>query len=129
MTMVCVQVYGNDVAVGFAGSQGNFELNVFNPVMIVNFLQSTRLLQDACRSFREHCIEGLIANEDTIARHLAESLMVVTALAPYIGYDKAAAIAKKANHEKKNLRETALELGVSPADFDRYVVPADMTHP
>ncbi len=129
MTMVCVQVYGNDVAVGFAGSQGNFELNVFNPVMIVNFLQSTRLLQDACRSFREHCIEGLIANEDTIARHLAESLMVVTALAPYIGYDKAAAIAKKANHEKKNLRETALELGVSAADFDRYVVPVDMTHP
>jgi fumarate hydratase, class II len=129
MTMVCVQVYGNDVAVGFAGSQGNFELNVFNPVMIVNFLQSTRLLHDACRSFREHCIEGLVANEDTIARQLAESLMVVTALAPYIGYDKAAAIAKKANHEKKNLRETALELGVSAADFDRYVVPAEMTHP
>jgi fumarate hydratase, class II len=129
MTMVCVQVYGNDVAIGFAGSQGNFELNVFNPVMIVNFLQSTRLLHDACRSFREHCIEGLTANEDTIARHLAESLMVVTALAPHIGYDKAAAIAKKANHEKKNLRETALELGVSATDFDRYVVPAEMTHP
>jgi len=129
LTMVCVQVYGNDVAVGFAGSQGNFELNVFNPVMIANFLQSTTLLHDACRSFREHCVEGLVANEDTIARLLAESLMVVTALAPHIGYDKAAAIAKKANHEKRNLRETALELGVSAADFDRYVVPAEMTHP
>jgi fumarate hydratase, class II len=129
MTMVCVQVMGNDAAIGFAGSQGNFELNVFNPVMIVNFLQSARLLHDTCRSFREHCVEGLVANEETIARHLAESLMVVTALAPHIGYDKAAAIAKKANHEKKRLRETALELGVSAEDFDRFVVPAEMTHP
>lgn len=127
--MVCVQVMGNDAAIGFAGSQGNFELNVFNPVMIANFLQSARLLRDTCRSFREHCVEGLVANEDTIARHLAESLMVVTALAPHIGYDKAAAIAKKANHEKKKLRESALELGVSAADFDRFVIPAEMTHP
>lgn len=127
--MVCVQVFGNDVAIGFAGSQGNFELNVFNPVMIVNFLQSTRLLSDACRSFREHLVEGLQPNEDAIGKHLAESLMLVTALAPHIGYDKAAAIAKKANQEKRNLRETALELGVSAADFDRFVVPVEMTHP
>jgi fumarate hydratase class II len=129
LTMVCVQVFGNDLAIGFAGSQGNFELNVFNPVMIANFLQATRLLHDACRSFREHCVEGLIANEDVIAKYLADSLMLVTALAPHIGYDKAAEIAKKANRDKKNLRETAVELGyVSAADFDRLIVPAEMTH-
>jgi fumarate hydratase class II len=130
MTMVCVQVFGNDVAIGFAGSQGNFELNVFNPVMIRNFLHSTRLLHDACRSFREHCVEGLRPNEAVIARHLADSLMVVTALTPHIGYDKAGEIAKKANHENTSLRDAALTLGyVSEADFDRFIVPADMTHP
>jgi fumarate hydratase class II len=130
MTMVAVQVFGNDLAISFGGSQGNFELNVFNPVMIVNFLQSTTLINDVCRSFREHLVEGLVANEAVIARYLKESLMLVTALAPHIGYDKAAEIAKKANHENKNLKETALELGyVSEADFDKFVVPADMTHP
>ncbi|MGA2395441.1 MAG: class II fumarate hydratase [Candidatus Lustribacter sp.] len=130
MTMVAVQVYGNDLAISFAGSQGNFELNVFNPVMIVNFLQSTTLLRDVCRSFREHLVEGLVPNEAVIKRYLDESLMLVTALAPHIGYDKAAEIAKKANHENKNLKETALELGyVTSEDFDRFVVPADMTHP
>jgi fumarate hydratase class II len=130
MTMVAVQIFGNDLAISFGGSQGNFELNVFNPVMIVNFLQSTTLIKDVCRSFREHLVEGLQANEAVIARYLKESLMLVTALAPHIGYDKAAEIAKKANHENKNLKETALELGyVSEADFDRFVVPADMTHP
>ena len=130
MTMVAVQVYGNDLAISFAGSQGNFELNVFNPVMILNFLQSTTLLRDSCRSFREHLVEGLVPNEPVIAKYLKESLMLVTALAPHIGYDKAAEIAKKANHENKNLKETALELGyVSSEDFDKFVVPADMTHP
>jgi len=130
MTMVAVQVFGNDLAISFAGSQGNFELNVFNPVMIVNFLQSTTLIRDVCRSFREHLVEGLVPNEAVIARYLAESLMIVTALAPHIGYDKAAEIAKKANHENKNLKETAVELGyVSAEDFDKFVVPADMTHP
>jgi fumarate hydratase, class II len=130
MTMVCVQVFGNDLAISFAGSQGNFELNVYNPVMIRNFLHSTTLLRDACRSFREHAIEGLQPNRDVIAKYLAESLMIVTALAPHIGYDKAAEIAKKANHENKNLKETALELGyVTDAEFDKYVVPAEMTHP
>jgi fumarate hydratase class II len=130
MTMVAVQVFGNDVAISFGGSQGNFELNVFNPVMIVHFLQSTTLLRDVCRSFREHLVENLLPNEAVIAKYLAESLMLVTALAPHIGYDKAAEIAKKANHENKNLKETALELGyVSSADFDKFVVPANMTRP
>jgi fumarate hydratase class II len=130
MTMIAVQVFGNDLAISFAGSQGNFELNVFNPVMILNFLQSTTLIRDTCRSFREHLVEDLIPNEPVIARYLKESLMLVTALAPHIGYDKAAEIAKKANHENKNLKETALELGyVSSEDFDKFVVPADMTHP
>jgi fumarate hydratase class II len=130
MTMVAVQVFGNDTAISFAGSQGNFELNVFNPVMILNFLQSTTLIRDVCRSFREHAVEGLVANEPVIAKYLAESLMLVTALAPHIGYDKAAEIAKKANHENKNLKETAVELGyVTASDFDAFVIPAEMTHP
>jgi len=130
MTMVAVQVFANDLAISFGGSQGNFELNVFNPVMIVNFLQSTTLIRDVCRSFREHLVENLLPNEQVIAKYLAESLMLVTALAPHIGYDKAAEIAKKANHENKNLKETALELGyVTGPEFDKFVVPADMTHP
>jgi fumarate hydratase class II len=130
VTMVCVQVYGNDLAVSFGASQGNFELNVFNPVMIYNCLHSTTLLRDACTMFREHAIEGLQANEATIARHLSDSLMTVTALAPHIGYDKAAQIAKKAHKDATTLREAALALGyVSSEDFDRYVVPKNMTHP
>jgi len=130
MTMVCVQVFGNDVAIGFGGSQGNFELNVFNPVMIVNFLHSCRLLKDACTMFREHAIEGLQANEPVIKRYLDESLMTVTALSPHIGYDKAAEIAKKAHHEGTKLKDAALALGyVSSEDFDRYVVPKEMTYP
>jgi fumarate hydratase class II len=130
MTMVAVQVFANDLAISFGGSQGNFELNVFNPVMIVNFLQSTTLIRDVCRSFREHLVENLLPNEAVIAKYLAESLMLVTALAPHIGYDKAAEIAKKANHENKNLKETALELGyITGPEFDKFVVPADMTHP
>src|SRR3981081_4327749 len=130
MTMVCVEVFGNDVAIGFGGSQGNFELNVFNPVMIYNFLHSCRLLQDACTMFREHAIEGLQANEDVIKRYLDESLMTVTALAPKIGYDKAAEIAKKAHHDGSKLKDAALALGyVSGDEFDAAVRPEDMVHP
>ena len=111
MTMVCVQVYGNDLAVSFGASQGNFELNVFNPVIIYNFLHSTTLLRDACTMFREHAVEGLAANEEQIRKYLDESLMVVTALSPQIGYDKSAEIAKKAHHEKTTLKKAALSLG------------------
>ena len=130
MTMVCVQVFGNDVAITMGASQGNFELNVFNPVMISNFLHSTTLLRDACTMFREHCIEGLQANEPVIAKYLAESLMTVTALSPKIGYDKAAEIAKKAHHDGATLKETALKLGyVTAEEFDKIVVPREMTYP
>jgi fumarate hydratase, class II len=130
MTMVVAQVFGNDVAIAFGGSQGNFELNVFNPVMIYNFLHSCRLLQDACTMFREHAVEGLQANEPVIARYLGESLMTVTALTPKIGYDKAAEIAKKAHHEGTTLKDAALGLGyINSEDFDKHVVPANMTHP
>jgi fumarate hydratase class II len=130
MTMVCVQVYGNDLAISFAASQGNFELNVFNPVMIYNFLHSTALLRDACTMFRIHAVEGLQANEEQIRRYLDESLMVVTALSPHIGYDKAAEIAKKAHHEKTTLKKAALGLGhVTEEEYDRIVVPKDMTSP
>jgi fumarate hydratase, class II len=128
MTMVCVQVYGNDLAISFGASQGNFELNVFNPVIIYNFLHSTTLLRDACTMFREHAVEGLQANEEQIGKYLAESLMVVTALSPHIGYDKAAEIAKKAHHEKTTLKKAALSLGhVSEEEYDRIVVPQRMT--
>ncbi|PZR56967.1 MAG: class II fumarate hydratase [Candidatus Meridianibacter frigidus] len=130
MTMVVVQVYGNDLAISFGASQGNFELNVFNPVMIYNFLHSTTLLRDACTMFREHCVEGLTANEEIIAKYLSESLMVVTALSPHIGYDKAAEIAKKAHKEKSTLKDAAVNLGyVASEDFDRFVVPKEMTSP
>ncbi len=130
LTMVCVQVFGNDLAIGFGGSQGNFELNVFNPVMIFNFLHSTTLIRDACTMFRVHCVEGLVANEAIIADHLKNSLMLVTALSPHIGYDKAAEVAKTAHKNNSTLRATALALGyVTGEDFDKFVIPADMTHP
>jgi fumarate hydratase class II len=130
MTMVCVQVYGNDLAISFGASQGNFELNVFNPVMIYNFLHSTTLLRDACTMFREHAVENLDANEEQIARYLEQSLMVVTALSPHIGYDKAAEIAKHAHHHKSTLKEAALNLGhVTEEEYDRIVVPREMTFP
>ncbi len=130
MTMVCVQVYGNDLAVSFGASQGNFELNVFNPVIIYNFLHSARLLRDACAMFREHAVEGLRADEEQIQKYLDESLMVVTALSPQIGYDKAAEIAKKAHHEKTTLKHAALALGhVTEEEYDRIVVPKGMTSP
>jgi len=130
ITMVVAQVFGNDVTVSFAGSQGNFQLNVFKPVIIHNFLNSARLLTDACGSFREHCIEGMRLDLPAIQHHLNSSLMLVTALTPKIGYDKAAAIAKKAHHEKLTLRQAALELGyLTEKEFDEVVRPENMTHP
>src|ERR1044072_2260382 len=130
LTMVAVQVLGNDAAIGFAGSQGNFELNVFNPVMIHNLLHSIRLLKDACRGFVEFCIEGLELNRARIEENLRQSLMLVTALNPHIGYDNAARIAKNAHKKGINLRESAVELGLLTAEqFDEYVKPEEMTHP
>ena len=130
MTMVAVQVMGNDAAIGFAGSQGNFELNVYKPVIIFNFLNSVRLLTDTCRSFREHCVAGMEIDVERIAYFVNSSLMLVTALAPKIGYDKAAEIAKKAHHEKLSLREAALKLGyLTEKEFDELVRPEKMTHP
>jgi fumarate hydratase, class II len=122
LTMVCAQVMGNDVAVGIGGASGNFELNVFKPLICHNLLQSIRLLADACRSFREHCVVGIEANESRIRQHLENSLMLVTALAPHIGYDRAAAIAKRAHETGSTLREAALALGhVTAEEFDRLV--------
>jgi fumarate hydratase, class II len=130
MTMVVVQVFGNDAAIGFAGSQGNFQLNVYKPVMIHNFLNSVRLLADACRSFTDHCIVGLKLNEARIQENVENSLMLVTALTPKIGYDKSAEIAHKAHHENLSLREAALKLGyLSEKEFDELVRPENMTHP
>jgi fumarate hydratase class II len=130
MTMVAVQVMGNDAAIGFAGSQGNFELNVFNPVMIHNLLHSIRLLRDACRGFVDFCVSGIQLNRARIEEHLRNSLMLVTALNPHIGYDNAARIAKHAHKRGINLREAAVELGLLTAEqFDEYVKPEEMTRP
>ncbi|HYY99710.1 MAG TPA: class II fumarate hydratase [Pyrinomonadaceae bacterium] len=130
LTMVAVQVMGNDAAIGFAGSQGNFELNVFNPVMIHNLLHSIRLLKDACRGFVDFCVEGLELNRARIDENLNNSLMLVTALNPYIGYDNAARIAKNAHKKGITLRESAAELGLLTGEqFDQYVRPEEMTHP
>jgi fumarate hydratase class II len=130
MTMVCVQVIGNDTTIGIAGSQGNFELNVFKPVMIFNFLHSVDILGDACDSFREFAVEGVEANEERIAEHVGSSLMLVTALNQHIGYDNAAAIAKHAHKNKGTLRDSAVELGhLTGEEFDRLVVPEEMTRP
>jgi fumarate hydratase class II len=130
MTMVAVQVFGNDAAIGFAGSQGNFELNVFKPVMIHNFLHSIRLIHDACHGFVDYCIEGIELNRAQIDSHLKNSLMLVTALNPYIGYDKAAQVAKNAHKKGISLRESAVQLGyLTGEQFDQYVKPEEMTHP
>jgi fumarate hydratase class II len=130
LTMVCVQVMGNDAAIGFAGSQGNFELNVFKPVMIHNFLHSARLLTDACHSFVEHCVVGIEANRSRIESYVKNCLMLVTALNPKIGYDNAARIAKTAHKEGLSLRETAIQLGLlSGEEFDAAVRPERMTRP
>ncbi|MFA5159233.1 MAG: class II fumarate hydratase [Candidatus Omnitrophota bacterium] len=127
LTMVCVQVFGNDAAVAFAGSQGNFQLNVFKPVMIHNVLESVQLIADACGAFNDHCAVGIAPNLPVIEKHLHESLMTVTALNPYIGYDRAAEIAKKAHKDGTTLREAALALGhVTSDQFDQWVRPEEM---
>jgi fumarate hydratase class II len=130
MTMVCAQVFGNDVAVNVGGSTGHFELNVFKPVIIYNVLNSIRLISDACESFTDNCVVGIEANEGNIKKHLENSLMLVTALNPHIGYDNAAKVAKKAHAENKNLKEVAIELGLLTAEkFDEVVRPEKMTGP
>ncbi len=130
MTMVCVQVMGNDAAIGFAGSQGNFELNVYKPVIIFNYLHSVRLLSDTCRSMVEHCVVGIEPNLDRIKHFLNDSLMLVTALNQKIGYDKAAEIAKTAHKSGGTLRDTAIKLGyLTGEEFDATVKPEEMTHP
>lgn len=130
MTMVAVQVFGNDAAIGFGGSQGNFELNVFKPVMIHNFLHSVRLLHDASHGFVEYCINGIELNKEQIDHYLQDSLMLVTALNQHIGYDNAAKIAKNAHKKGSSLKESAIELGLLTAEqFDEWVKPEEMTHP
>jgi fumarate hydratase class II len=130
MTMVCVQAFGNDAAVAFAGSQGNFQLNVFKPVMVYNVLTSIQLLGDASMAFNDHCAVGIEPNLPRIRENLEKNLMLVTALNRHIGYDKAAAIAKKAHKEGTSLKEAALALGyLTEEEFDRWVVPMEMTRP
>jgi len=130
LTMVAVHVFGNDAAVAFAGSQGNFQLNVFKPVMLHNLLESAGLLADACRSFNDHCAIGIEPHRERIAHNLANSLMLVTALNPHIGYEKSAQIALKAHHEGTSLRDAALALGHLTAEqFDAWLRPEDMVGP
>ena len=130
MTMVCCQVFGNDVTIGMAGASGNFELNVYMPVIAYNLLQSIRLLGDACNSFNEHCAVGIEPVPEKIDYFLHHSLMLVTALNRKIGYENAAKVAKTAYKNDKSLRETAIELGLlTGKEFDELVVPADMVHP
>jgi fumarate hydratase class II len=130
LTMACAQVMGNDAAVGFAGSQGHFELNVYKPMIAYNVLQAMTLIGDASASFTDNCVVGILANEERIARLMRESLMLVTALAPTIGYDKATTVAKTAHKQGTTLREAAVQLGfVDEATFDRVVQPAEMLGP
>jgi fumarate hydratase class II len=130
LTMLCAQVMGNDVAINIAGASGHFELNVYKPLIIHAFLQSARLLADGCRSFEEHCARGIEANQGRIRELVERSLMLVTALSPHIGYDRAAEIAKKAHRDGSTLREAALALGyVKAEDFDRWVRPESMLGP
>ncbi|MBT7261296.1 MAG: class II fumarate hydratase, partial [Desulfobacula sp.] len=127
LTMVCAQVMGNDVTINIGGSNGHFELNVFKPVLIYNFLESARLLGDAAVSFKNNCVEDMEPNFENIERYLQQSLMLVTALNPHIGYDQAAKIAKKAHIENKTLKQAALELKlVSEEQFDQWVDPTKM---
>jgi fumarate hydratase class II len=130
LTMLCAQVFGNDVAINFGGASGNFELNVFKPLIVHNFLQSVRLLADGMDSFDEHCAQGIEANRDRIADLMERSLMLVTALAPHIGYDKAAKIAKQAHHDGTTLKQAALALGyVTEEQFAQWIKPEEMTGP
>jgi fumarate hydratase class II len=130
LTMVAVQVFGNDVSVGMAGAHGHFQLNVFKPVILHNVLESVQLLTEGCLSFDENCASGIEPNEKRIKEHLDNSLMLVTALNPHIGYEKSAQIAIKAHREDLSLREAALSLGfVTGEQFDKWVRPEDMIHP
>jgi fumarate hydratase, class II len=130
LTMLAAQIFGNDVAINFGGASGNFELNVYKPVIAHNFLQSARLIADGCDSFRKNCAVGIEPNRPRIQKQLEQSLMLVTALNPHIGYDNAAKIAKKAHKEGTTLKEAALSLGLVKAeDFDKWVRPEDMTGP
>ncbi|MGV3741856.1 MAG: lyase family protein, partial [Burkholderiaceae bacterium] len=130
LTMLCCQVFGNDVAINFGSASGNFELNVFKPLIAHNFLQSVRLLADGMRSFDEHCARGIEANKERIEELMERSLMLVTALAPHIGYDKAAQIAKKAHKEGTTLKQAAVSLAyVTDAEFDQWVQPNRMIGP
>ena len=130
MTMVCTQVMGNDVTISVAGASGNFELNVYRPVIAYNIIQSIRLLTDACNSFRVHCVDGIEANEERIRSNLYNSLMLVTTLNPHIGYDKAAEVAEKAYKDNLSLREAIIDLGyMSGEEFDQLVQPEKMIHP
>jgi fumarate hydratase class II len=130
LTMVAVQVFGNDVSVGMAGANGHFQLNVFKPVILHNVLESVQLLAEGCRSFDEHCARGIEPNEKRIKEHLDNSLMLVTALNPHIGYEKSAQIAIKAHREDTSLKDAALALGyVTAEQFDAWVRPEDMIHP
>jgi fumarate hydratase, class II len=130
LTMIAIQVMGNDTAIGIAASQGNFELNVFKPVIVHNFLHSVRLLAEGCHSFNDHCAIGIEPNLPVIEGYVKNSLMLVTALNPHIGYDKSAQIAKKAHKDASSLKEAALALGYLTAEqFDQWVVAKDMTHP
>ncbi len=127
LTMVVCQVFGNDATIGFAASQGNFELNVFKPVIIYNVIQSIRLLTDSLHSFNDKCAMGIDVNEKVINKHVERSLMLVTALNPYIGYEKSAEIAKLAFKENSTLKEAAVNLGyVSPQQFDEWIKPENM---
>ncbi|MDP3583061.1 MAG: class II fumarate hydratase, partial [Ignavibacteria bacterium] len=130
MTMVCAQVFGNDVTINFAGASGNFELNVFMPIIAFNILQSIKLIADACESFTDNCVVGIVANDMNIKKHLENSLMLVTSLNPVIGYDNAAKVAKKAHKENKTLKEAAMELGLLTSEkFDEVVRPEKMVGP
>jgi fumarate hydratase class II len=130
MVMVCIQVLGDDSAVAFAGSQGNFELNAMRPIVINNFLHSARILGDAAEKLQTYCIDGVQLNKDQIDEYVRRSLMLVTALSPVIGYDKASAIAHDADRTGRTLRESALDSGaINAADFDRIVNAANMVGP
>ena len=130
LTMLCAQVLGNDVAIGIGAASGNFELNVYKPLLIHNFLQSTRLLADGCRSFEEHCVRGIEVNRERVRELLERSLMLVTALVPHIGYDRAAAIAREAHDSGSTLRAAALATGeISGEEFDAWVRPEQMLAP
>lgn len=130
LTMVCAQVFGNDTTINVAGASGNFELNVFKPVIIYNVLQSIQLISDSSVSFTDNCVNGITANKDTISKNLQNSLMLVTALTPHIGYDKAAQVAKKAHEDNTSLKEAVVELGfLKDTEFDSLIHPEEMTKP